>query len=210
MNQDQLIQLNSIEIKNEKKIEIILTNIVKMLTDRNLLKRENMEKNINNVIDQHNENLFYKINLEMTNNEYGESIFVKLTNQKIISFSKNSGLYTFLQNNENKYMMLIVDSISDKSEETIKNKHNKVEIFKEGELMINLMEHHLVPKHILLNEEEAAEVMKEYNVTKRQFQKILAKEPVARYFNAKPGMIFKIYQFSILTGYSINYRYTIP
>lgn len=210
MNQDQLIQLNSIEIKNEKKIEIILTNIIKMLTDRNLLKRENMEKNINNVIDQHNENLFYKINLEIINNEYGESIFVKLTNQKIISFSKNSGLYTFLQNNENKYMMLIVDSISDKSEETIKNKHNKVEIFKEGDLMINLMEHHLVPKHILLNEEGAAEVMKEYNVTKRQFQKILAKEPVARYFNAKPGMIFKIYQFSILTGYSINYRYTIP
>lgn len=209
MDQDQLIQLNSIEIKNEKKIEIILTNIVKMLTDRNLLKRENMDKIIRDIIDQHNENLFYKINLEIKDDEYGESIYVKLTNQKIISFSKNSGLYTFLQNNDNKYIILIVDSISEKNEETIKNKYNKVEIFKEGDMMINLMEHHLVPKHILLNEEEAAEVMREYNVTKRQFHKIFAKEPVARYFNAKPGMIFKIYQFSILTGYSINYRYTI-
>ena len=209
MNQDQLIQLDSIEIKNEKKIEIILTNIIKMLTDRKLLKRENMEKNIENVINQHDDNLFFKINLDLPNKEYGEDIYVKLTNHTIVSFGKNSSLYAFLQGNDDKYILLIVNSIGDRGEENIKNKYPKIELFKEVELMINLMEHHLVPKHILLNEEEAAEVLREYNVTKRQFQKIIAKEPVARYFNAKPGMIFKIYQYSILTGYSINYRYTI-
>lgn len=205
MDQNQLIQLDSLEIKNERKIEIVLTNIVKMLTDRNLLKMENLDKNIKNVISQHDDNLFYKINLENETEEYGKNIYVKLTNLKIESFSKNSSLYTFLQNNENKYIILVVNDIK----EAIRNKYNNIEIFKESELMICLMEHDLVPKHVLLSNEDAIKIMKEYNVTKRQFQKILAKEPVARYFNAKPGMIFKIYQYSMLTGKSVNYRYTI-
>ena len=55
-------KLLNIEIKGPEKNKIILTNIVKMLTNRHMvLKPENLEKNIKKVFDQIDENLLFTI-----------------------------------------------------------------------------------------------------------------------------------------------------
>ncbi len=40
----------------------------------------------------------------------------------------------------------------------------RVEIFNQDELMINITEHNLVPKHIVLKDDEKLEVLKKYRV----------------------------------------------
>ncbi len=52
----------------------------------------------------------------------------------------------------------------------------------------------LVPEHILLTEEEAAEVLKRYNITPGQLPKIKTSDVVVKQIGAKPGDILKNHQ----------------
>lgn len=45
--------------------------------------------------------------------------------------------------------------------------------------------HQLVPEHILLNEEQAKELLEKYNITKDNLPKIKKKDPALTIFNIK-------------------------
>lgn len=201
--------MNSLEMNDEQKLDIILSNIIKMLIERNVINKDNYEKIKQYVLSQQNDENIYEIPLDDNKKEYGKNIYLNFINQSITTFSKNSNIYAYLSNNTNKYVILIVNSITQKSEDGIKNKFNNVEVFEKNYFMINLIEHDIVPKHILLTSKEAEDIMTEYNVTKRQMKKIEIIDPVSKYYNAKKGMIFKIYEYSVLAGYNISYRYCI-
>ena len=71
----------------------------------------------------------------------------------------------------------------------------------------NILDHELIPKHILLSEEEKKNVMKMYGVKKiNQFPKILKSDPVIRLLGGKSGDLVKIIRKSDITGESIYYR----
>jgi len=72
-----------------------------------------------------------------------------------------------------------------------------------------LQDHILVPKHVLLSDEEAEEVLKTLGVNKEQLPKIRADDPVAKEIGAKPGQIVKIIRESLTAGKSIAYRLVI-
>ncbi|MEM3138197.1 MAG: DNA-directed RNA polymerase subunit H, partial [Thermofilaceae archaeon] len=57
---------------------------------------------------------------------------------------------------------------------------------------INILEHELVPQHILLSEEEAPKILKRIGVSRRQLPWILASDPVAKAIGAKPGDVVMI------------------
>lgn len=74
----------------------------------------------------------------------------------------------------------------------------------------NILEHELVPKHIILSEEEKEELMKKYGITKpKQLPRILSTDPVIRAINAKPGDVVKIIRKSPTAGESIYYRLVV-
>ncbi len=74
----------------------------------------------------------------------------------------------------------------------------------------NLFEHELVPKHVVLSEEEKEKVMKKYGINKlNQFPKILKSDPVVRTLKAKPGDLIKIIRKSSTAKESIYYRVVI-
>jgi len=69
--------------------------------------------------------------------------------------------------------------------------------------------HELVPKHILLEEEEAKEVLKRYRIQPYQLPYIKISDPQARALKAKAGDIIKIIRTSPTAGQAVAYRYVI-
>jgi DNA-directed RNA polymerase subunit H len=74
---------------------------------------------------------------------------------------------------------------------------------------IKLQDHILVPKHEILTEEEAEELLKTLGVSREQLPKIKADDPIAKEIGAKPGNIVRIIRESRTAGKSIAYRLVI-
>jgi DNA-directed RNA polymerase subunit H len=73
----------------------------------------------------------------------------------------------------------------------------------------NLFTHTLVPKHILLKEEEAQSVLKQYKIKPYQLPRLKASDPAVIAIEAKTGDILKIIRKSPTAGKAIAYRYVI-
>jgi DNA-directed RNA polymerase I, II, and III subunit RPABC1 len=81
-----------------------------------------------------------------------------------------------------------------------------IETFQESELLVNITEHVLVPKHQVLTTGERIQLLERYNVTTKQLPRILRSDPVARYLGLEPGDIVKILRPSETAGRYITYR----
>jgi DNA-directed RNA polymerases I, II, and III subunit RPABC1 len=64
-----------------------------------------------------------------------------------------------------------------------------MEHFTEAELMFNVTEHELVPKHVLLTPEEKQELLTRYKLKENQLPRMQMGDPVARYFGLKRGQV---------------------
>jgi len=69
--------------------------------------------------------------------------------------------------------------------------------------------HELVPKHVLLGEAEAKEILEKYRIKPYQLPYIKLSDPQARALKAKPGDIIKVTRTSLTAGEAIAYRYVI-
>ena len=69
--------------------------------------------------------------------------------------------------------------------------------------------HTLVPRHVVLSEEEREELLKRYRIRPEQLPYLLASDPVAREISAKPGDIVKIIRKSPTAGVTVYYRYVV-
>ncbi len=76
-------------------------------------------------------------------------------------------------------------------------------------MKIRLQDHVLVPKHELLSEEEARELLETLGIRKEELPKIRADDPIAKEIGAKPGDIVRIIREDELVGKSVAYRLVI-
>lgn len=77
-------------------------------------------------------------------------------------------------------------------------------------LQFNILEHQLVPKHILLKENEVNEIMQKYNITNKiQFPDISRFDPVARAICLRPGDVCQIIRSSKTSIVANYYRVCI-
>ncbi len=72
-----------------------------------------------------------------------------------------------------------------------------------------ILEHELVPKHVLLTKEEALKVLRELGVRPEQLPWIRASDPIARLLGAKPGDIIRVERRSATAGVSVAYRFVV-
>ncbi|XP_030371595.1 DNA-directed RNA polymerases I, II, and III subunit RPABC1-like [Scaptodrosophila lebanonensis] len=82
----------------------------------------------------------------------------------------------------------------------------RMEYFTERELMYNITEHEMVPKHIALTEAEKSELLAHYKVKMSQLMRITTTDVVARYYGLKKGQVVKIIRSSETAGRYISYR----
>jgi DNA-directed RNA polymerase subunit H len=73
----------------------------------------------------------------------------------------------------------------------------------------SLLNHNLVPQHILLSENETQQVLKQYNIEKEQLPKIKNKDPVIVEIGANVGDVVKIIRKSQTAGEAEFYRLVI-
>ena len=72
-----------------------------------------------------------------------------------------------------------------------------------------VMDHILVPKHEIMNEEEKKEVLTQYNATEEQFPFLFSTDPVVREIGAKPGDMVRITRISDTAGETTYFRFVV-
>ena len=108
----------------------------------------------------------------------------------------------------NSGLIIMPGKMSSQAEQKIKEINNElqIEVFTLGDLVVNITEHELVPKHLLLSPEDKELLLKRYKIKEHQLPKILLSDPVARYLGLKRGDVVKIIRVSETAGKYITYR----
>jgi DNA-directed RNA polymerase subunit H (RpoH/RPB5) len=193
------LSLFQIEKSSEDIRKTLLTNSVKMLTERKLLPKSDLEKNIAKILSLQSDDMIYAIG----------NYSIKIVFQKVTAINKSYGISEFLAQLKSAPKIIIVKDISKKALQYILNSFSNTEIFLEKELMINLVDHVLIPVHEVLTDDETAVFYDKYNCKKRNMPKMLSTDPVARYYNMKPGQICRIIRPSEKAGFVASYRLVI-
>lgn len=181
-------------------IESIVNNCFNMLKERKLIKDVDKKP--------YYEQLKTKFNFSIQLlNPDRDNIKV----YEIHYFNQFNGMNTSVINETMKvkdgiHKIIIVDDVVFSN---LKENNKFVELFKTSELMLNLIDFKYCPKAIMLNEEEIKQVLKDYNVSKKQLPQFEKKDPLVRYYNGRKGDMFKIIRSSPVSGVAIAYRVVV-
>lgn len=74
----------------------------------------------------------------------------------------------------------------------------------------SFLDHEMVPKHMILTEDERKVLLQKYNIQAEWLPLVKASDPVVRAIDGKPGDIVKIMRKSATAGeYAVFYRLVI-
>jgi len=212
-NETKQYQSLSCVMTEESKLKNVKITIVKMFVNRGFIKKENEEKYINKLIEETNDDHIYTLTLDNEENYNtkisNKKVLIKAHYEKITSISKGTPMFDFINKYKNDYKFIVCNGMSNKVEQTLIESETPFEVFMFQELYINIVDHVLVPKHIVLSEKESKEFYQAYCVKKNDMPKIYASDPVAKYYRMKPNDLCKIIRTSSLTAESVFYRLVV-
>lgn len=181
-------------------IESIVNNCFNMLKERKLIKDVDKKPYYEQLKSKFN------FSIQLLNPDRDN---IKI--YEIHYFNQFNGMNTSVINETMKvkdgiHKIIIVDDVVFSN---LKENNKFVELFKTSELMLNLIDFKYCPKAIMLNEEEIKQVLKDYNVSKKQLPQFEKKDPLVRYYNGRKGDMFKIIRSSPVSGIAIAYRVVV-
>ena len=191
-------KLVDLTYSEQQKNEIIIENFVKMLYNRNYFVNSNLDDLIKSGLKNFaNYETFVKYNNEV--------FHLKIVPYKLNTIKKSEDIESFLNSHIDDKKIFAILSGSTKIEKQLLE-YNNTEVFNDVDLLVNIIDNNLVPKHILLSDEEAKNILIEYKINKENLPRILSGDRIAKYYNVKPGQIVKIIRPSITAGEEIAYR----
>jgi len=147
---------------------MIHQTLVEMLNDRGFVLNEN--------------------NLIATKEE--QIIHIKILEQKKIGKREIINIIQEMEEEEIGHLILVIpQKLTPLAVHELKMSNQEIEVFLYKELMFNITKHYTQPKITLLTSEEKKSLIKE--IKSSQLPIILKSDPIARYYNAKSGMVFK-------------------
>eukprot|EP00051_Salpingoeca_urceolata_P000758 m.35927 g.35927 ORF g.35927 m.35927 type:complete len:216 (+) comp10967_c0_seq1:435-1082(+) len=81
-----------------------------------------------------------------------------------------------------------------------------MECFEEADLVVNITQHEMVPKHEVLSESEKQTLLQRYKLKDQELPRIKLSDPVARYYGLSRGQVVKITRPSPTAGRYVTYR----
>lgn len=198
------------EKTNAEKRDMILENIVKMLTYRGWLKEDKLDDNLKKIVSYHPDDFTYTIKLDK-----GTEYLIKFIPQTITTVNKSSGVEDFLKRVNKKHGALVIPAINNKPKTQIKRNYPKVEIWLENEIKIDYSTVDVIPYHEKYidtkDEEQFNKFLKAYNTkSKHNLPKIRDGDIMARYLALKPGDLCKIVRPSEGSMKINYYRFCVP
>ena len=188
--------------------ETVLLNITKMLFNRGVIKENHIDfhkSNAYNKLDQNDETSF-ELDDDESNILGSKTVYIKFIDRKITTIRKVIDIETFMDLSG--YKFVIVTNIAPKAVKQIVEYKN-TELFYVSDLLINLIESILIPKHYQLNEIEKEQFMSNYHISKndlKNLKRMYVDDPVSRYYKLSIDDIVRIERPSITSGISIDYR----
>lgn len=175
--------------------------VIEMLNDRNYNYHDNISFNeFSLLLDANNININIDdkmyVHFYNDNKNFGKNEFKNIVNTIQKDINPDVSILIIIREPENSAV----------KNELMKAQYKNVELFLQKRLTFNITKHESVPKHILLTDEEIEEIEKKYNCSKTMFPKMYRDDPVAKYYGAKNGDMFKIIRKSYSVGQTIAYR----
>jgi len=210
MESSKPIKQNLVQvIMNDSQIkEVILLNLVKMLNAREIIDNENINTYASTAfrnIDQNDETHFTVSQVE-TERMGTNKIIIKFISRKITTIRKVVDIEDFMDKPD--YKFVIVSNVAPKASKQIMEYKN-TELFYSVDLQINLIDHILVPKHFKLSPSEIKSLEESYQFEKKNAKRMCIDDPVARYYKAEVGDVFRIERSSLASGIICDYRIVI-
>jgi DNA-directed RNA polymerase subunit H (RpoH/RPB5) len=124
-------------------------------------------------------------------------------------------LSSWLEDNEDytghsiSLVIFVIQASLSSSYKKIKLSDDKIDtqIFELADLQMNISRHFLQPKMELIKDPEViTEIIRSYGASHNQFPIMQRDDKMAKYFNAKPGNMMKIYRVSPTSGINVFYR----
>jgi len=197
-------------IMNDSQInEVIIHNIIKMFINRNIINNKHLDAYTSlgfTNIDQ-NEETFIDLDQEESKLLGSDKLRIKFINRKLTTIRKVIDIEEFMDSSD--YKIVVVSSIYPKAEKQIISYKN-TELFHNTDLLINLIDHVLIPKHFKLSEIEIEQLKNSYNIKLKNAKRMFIDDPVARYYNLKVNDVVRIERPSINSGIAIDYRVVVP
>jgi DNA-directed RNA polymerase subunit H len=73
----------------------------------------------------------------------------------------------------------------------------------------NILEHEMVPEHIIMSDGEVEKILKKYDIKKEELPLIRSDDPVVKLIGAEPGQVLKITRENSPAGVSEYYRLVV-
>jgi DNA-directed RNA polymerase subunit H (RpoH/RPB5) len=186
-NDDEYIKTITTELLSSKKDD----KIFNIKLDKNLVDVETYEPSENK---------------SEWKNFNGNNLIVYLSGQKVTG--KTPAINDFIAKYNNYHKIIIVDTITDKIKTSLTT-GKYTEIFKEAEFMINIYRHQACPTFTVLTKAESDELLKSYNLKKKEMPRQFDTDPMSRYLFLRREQIVRIVRNSELTCQSVSYRIVV-
>ena len=164
---------SSIKYSENEITEILLQNTLLMLEERKLLSKKDNSKNQKKLINQIKDDLLF--NLQEGNNKIG----IRIVKYKVTSITKVEGIDNFLNDKSYTIRILIFENMNQKTFKQLISYPN-TQAFWKHELMMNIIEHDMVPTHRVLDDKEREEFIRTYQIPRDKLPKIEQYDPIVR------------------------------
>jgi len=197
----QILNTDDIIINKNDKIQTVIKTLCRIISER---KYSN--KSLKEIFDKikpliNDDQMLFTID--------DKNFGIKFVSNFLTTIKKEVSIENFLEKNSDVHKFVIINRLSDRAVKQILEYKN-TEVFTMDELLIIVIDHYLVPQHILLSPEEKENYLTTFNHQIRDMKKILLNDPIAKFYGAKVGDMFKIIRPSITAGKDIDYRIVIP
>jgi DNA-directed RNA polymerase subunit H (RpoH/RPB5) len=187
----------NVEYNAKEIIQIVITNVLKMLERRKLISSWSDE--------------FTKLGNDISNKTIFEIVLsdktkysIYLVNAKLSSIVQGTPLDEYLSNNIDIHKIIIAKDVAKKVVKQIVSDYKHVEFFFETDMLEDIPSKIFIPEHQLMTEEEKQELLDKFS--EHDLGRILLTDMMARYYGAKIGDIFRIIRPSFTAGKNVYYR----